>query len=58
MGIGKSTVLEMLVNHCTCEADAMNKTAIIAKKGIAEVFEYVLVVFVRGDVIRANEVVH
>jgi hypothetical protein len=58
MGISESTVLEMLVNYYTYEMNAMNKTAIIARKGIVKTFEYVLIVFVCGDVIRANKVVH
>jgi len=48
----------MLANHCICEADTTNNTAIVAKNSIAEPFEDMLIVFIHSDVIQSNKVVH
>jgi len=54
----EATILEMLANHCMCEVDAINKTAILMKKSIVELFEYMFVVFVHSNVVMPNKVVH
>lgn len=58
MRISEPTVLEMLADNGLCEVDAANNTAILMNNGIAEPFEDVFVVFIRGDVVWPNKVVH
>ena len=58
MGISEPTIPEMLVDHCTCEVDTMNKTPILTKEGIAKPLEHMFVVLIGGDVVWPNKVVH
>jgi len=55
MDMGQSTIAQMLMDESPREFDAMHHTSFLVEKGIAKPFEYMLVIFVRRDVVDADK---
>jgi hypothetical protein len=55
VNIRQPAILKVLANQSMHEFDAMDNTALITEKGITELFEDVLVIFICSNVICPNK---
>ena len=55
MDMGQSTIAQVLMDESLCEFDAMHHTSLLIEKGVAKLFENMLVIFICCDVVHTDK---